>query len=513
MEDGYEMIHEMGQSDDYEYEDYDEYTQLMAYERVNSHDIQKELFHLASNCMVPIFWQSFNDVKVVLGVCLFLRLFVVLHHFIYTNNTHSNILHCVSCLSGFYVLHVMYHDIFFNVLCIIFLLIFTTYILNFCFQTYTNSGYLVSLYTVALILFGEFFYSDPSMWNRIRGTLLLMLMKIISISIDFQKKKVLKLPWLIEYCGYCLHPGTLIFGPWVSLNEYSVSMLSYLPLTFNWLLFVVKNLIQSIICLLISDCIFQYLFINESNVFLPFIFPFVGNNWMLAYETAVSFHFSHFYISFLATSTSLISGVGSVDDAKTKVKCDDEYVKSSHNDQKSLNWSKFKVTKPLMVEIPRSMLNVVVAWNIPMSKWLRNYVFDSSRYYGDFFAVLFTYAASAMLHGLSFHLAAILLSLGFYTYTEYVLRKKISETFECPAIQARPKLQSPHVPLWAKLFNLTWIVINIMHLTYLGSMFYDENDESAAEGYSIYYSLSKWSQLGYTSHIFAATCFFFAWLL
>ncbi|GCB82776.1 hypothetical protein scyTo_0023781, partial [Scyliorhinus torazame] len=46
-------------------------------------------------------------------------------------------------------------------------------------------------------------------------------------------------------------------------------------------------------------------------------------------------------------------------------------------------------------------------------------VFKSTLTLGAFPAILVTYAASALLHGLSFHLAAVLLSLGFITYIEH----------------------------------------------------------------------------------------------
>ncbi|XP_074023761.1 protein-serine O-palmitoleoyltransferase porcupine [Numenius arquata] len=58
------------------------------------------------------------------------------------------------------------------------------------------------------------------------------------------------------------------------------------------------------------------------------------------------------------------------------------------------------------------MADVVTNWNLPMSRWLHTYVFQTARRLGTFAAVLGTYAASALLHGLSFHLAAVLLSLG-----------------------------------------------------------------------------------------------------
>ncbi|KFM71392.1 Protein-cysteine N-palmitoyltransferase porcupine, partial [Stegodyphus mimosarum] len=64
------------------------------------------------------------------------------------------------------------------------------------------------------------------------------------------------------------------------------------------------------------------------------------------------------------------------------------------------------------IEVPRSLVEVVIWWNVPMHFWLKTYVFKTARPLGDFIAILLTYAASSFLHGLNFQLAAVLLSLG-----------------------------------------------------------------------------------------------------
>ncbi|XP_047571346.1 protein-serine O-palmitoleoyltransferase porcupine isoform X6 [Lutra lutra] len=95
------------------------------------------------------------------------------------------------------------------------------------------------------------------------------------------------------------------------------------------------------------------------------------------------------------------------------------------------------VSKPLNVELPRSMVEVVTSWNLPMSYWLNNYVFKNALRLGTFSAVLVTYAASALLHGFSFHLAAVLLSLAFITYVEHVLRKRLARILSACVLSKR----------------------------------------------------------------------------
>lgn len=70
-------------------------------------------------------------------------------------------------------------------------------------------------------------------------------------------------------------------------------------------------------------------------------------------------------------------------------------------------------------QFPRSLLNVVTNWNIPMHQWLKTYVFKKMRpHFGAFVAILTTYVASSLLHGLNFQLAAVLLSLGKPLYQD-----------------------------------------------------------------------------------------------
>ncbi|KAG8265939.1 hypothetical protein J6590_082584 [Homalodisca vitripennis] len=73
--------------------------------------------------------------------------------------------------------------------------------------------------------------------------------------------------------------------------------------------------------------------------------------------------------------------------------------------------------------------------------------------YGGLVAVLATYTVSSLLHGLNYPLAAILMSLGVYTYVEYSVRYKLSVLLDacvtarpCPAHCMRHKHSSSLLP-------------------------------------------------------------------
>ena len=150
------------------------------------------------------------------------------------------------------------------------------------------------------------------------------------------------------------------------------------------------------------------------------------------------------------------------------------------------------------------MTNVVVFWSID--------VFRVVKPSGTLAAIAATYGISALLHGFNFQLSAVLLSLGFYTYTEYVTRKKLACIFSA-CIQAR-KCGASCTHQWkndvwlVRLANLAFGLLSIFHLAYLGVMF--DSSRMQEQGYSYEHVLSKWRSLGFTSHwVVLATYIFY----
>lgn len=138
-------------------------------------------------------------------------------------------------------------------------------------------------------------------------------------------------------------------------------------------------------------------------------------------------------------------------------------------------------------------------------------VFRVARPYGVFLAVLGTYGVSALLHGLNFQLAAVLLSLGFYTYTEHVTRQKLASVFSA-CIQARKCGNNcGHAykeDNWTvKLANFAFSLLAVFHLAYLGLMF--DSSKVQEEGYNFYHTLNKWRWLHFSSHWIVLATFVF----
>lgn len=142
-------------------------------------------------------------------------------------------------------------------------------------------------------------------------------------------------------------------------------------------------------------------------------------------------------------------------------------------------------------------------------------MFRVAKPYGTFLAIFATYGLSALLHGLNFQLAAVLFSLGFYTYTEHVTRQKLASIFSA-CIAAR-KCSSNCNHRWkenhwaVRLSNFAFSILAVFHLAYLGLMF--DSSKLQEEGYSYYHVLGKWRSLSFSSHWITLATFVFYWLI
>ena len=202
---------------------------------------------------------------------------------------------------------------------------------------------------------------DASLAHRLRGLQIIFMMKVISLAFDNYIPE-LSVEGLAEYVAYMMLPSNCIFGPWISMADFqkwhlapgSRNLFSFLSHSFRLL----RSLAMSVVALLISDC------------FAGWLIPDLSNRWVIAYRSALSFRFSHYFICCLSESLMLLAGFPNT-----------------------------LVTKPSRIEMPRSLVDVVKYWNIPMRNWLREYIFTNVRSYGSKPLALFvTYVASSLLH-------------------------------------------------------------------------------------------------------------------
>lgn len=169
-----------------------------------------------------------------------------------------------------------------------------------------------------------------------RGTALICSMKTISIAFDLSSTKLPKLPPVYEYAGYMFCPSNVVLGPFVSFSSYK-QMKRVSKTSFRLLLQIVLNSFLAVMFLLLSSCFLSYL-ISDRVTFLSM------------YRDALTFRSSHYFVSFMSAVMILAS------DIESKTSCD---------------ILGYQVTKPLDIELPRSLITVVISWNIPIHLWLK----------------------------------------------------------------------------------------------------------------------------------------------
>lgn len=343
------------------------------------------------------------------------------------------------------------------------------------FLTKRWRGLFVSISIISFLLLCEVYVLNPKMWQQIRGIQMIAAMKIISVAIELDRDLFKRMLNPVEFGGYILCPANSILGPWISFHMYS-HYLDYKFLNKRWIKIIIVNLCISMLFLVLSNCIVP-LYINDE---MP--------KWLLAYRDAQAFRMSHYFVSSMSLVSMTSAGFGLTNDCH----------------------SELQITKPLFIELPRSLVQVVIYWNIPMHQWLKNYIFKGCQPYGQFTAIFVTYGVSSLLHGLNFQFSAVLLSIGTFSYVEYNLRHKAASALEVCCLANPCTKQCDHKfkknSFLAVFVNTIFSVITIVHLAYLGVMF-EASFALQESGYSYLHTMKKWENLNFFSHGFSAFMF------
>lgn len=491
------------------YEDYEN----GALEAQLPEDARSRLLSLWQDCTLPIIQQSSSTVSSL--ICLSLVIPLLSASPIITVIS----LHVSSLFLGLGAVLIFFADGWQLLAFIALSSCFSLFLSHKCFPRTQFHGVLMIGVIFCISMYCEVFL-DASRWHRLRGPSLLMAMRAISVAIDADRESHDgRTASPLAFLGYLFCPGTVVFGPWIPFSAYVGLIERRNTKTFGsvlrWLKRILGSVIQSMLALFLSVCVASLLL---SEVHDPFGLPEFAVTWLAASRDAFSFRSSHYFVSFMSRATLLALGAGwakadeeppagsSTTDNRQN---DDE---EERNDKSKENEISLEVTSPLKVELPRSLVEVVIFWNVPMHHWLKQYVFRPSRpLLGTGLSILLTYAVSSLLHGLNFQMAAVLLSLGLYSYTEHILRSKLSKIFDsCVLARACPQPCQhlcKHDNVYVMICNFSFSCIAIFHLAYLGVMF--DNSEEQVKGYSMEHTLEKWSQLGYASHWLALFCLFF----
>ncbi|GFO15600.1 cysteine n-palmitoyltransferase porcupine [Plakobranchus ocellatus] len=436
---------------------------------------------LINNCLTPTCVQAAQHLLPLFIMCVVFKLLCYICKVGTKDSRVPPILvHLTSAVFGIMVLRS-----FFNMALLYLVVCCSLSYFMLCFVCAWNRKFCGLAAAALIVIFSiscELFIVEPKTWHKIRGSQIILSMKIISLGIDIGSGEIPDVPNVFEYMGYCFNVGSVIFGPWISYTQYYKLLDSQNDTSsLFWCAQILLTSSLGVVCLVYSNCLTHWLILDNAQ------------QWILAYRDAQSFRFSHYFVSFISDATSSLSGLTS----------------------DSTSPAIWNVARPQHIEIPRSLVEVVTNWNLPMHNWLKTYVFKAVRPYGVFLAVFMTYVASSLLHGLNFQLSAVLLSLGFYSYTEFVFRRRLSQIYDAciQAKKCKPKCDHKYTSSHPAVIvtNLGFGALAMFHLAYLGLMF--DSSDGEDKGYTMWHTLDKWAGLNYLSHWVAVGTFIVYWVV
>ncbi|VDK60254.1 unnamed protein product, partial [Anisakis simplex] len=136
------------------------------------------------------------------------------------------------------------------------------------------------------------------MFLSIRGTLMIVIMKLVSICCDIVGEQ--SSSWneidLTALIAYFLDPCTVLFGPWISFSQYKRSLQCK---SFKEQM---KDIIYGIFLVAIS-----LIFVLYSSCITELIFP--RNGFWSSFGIAQSFRFSHYFVSSLSHASAVAAGI------------------------------------------------------------------------------------------------------------------------------------------------------------------------------------------------------------
>ena len=82
---------------------------------------------------------------------------------------------------------------------------------------------------------------------------------------------------------------------------------------------------------------------------------------VMSFLQAASFRYSNYFICLFIQSICILN----------QIKLHDKAVESKSSKSKEVNLEEFKVVQVRRIELPRSLAQIVINWNIPMHYWLK----------------------------------------------------------------------------------------------------------------------------------------------
>ncbi|KAL6986177.1 Lysophosphatidylcholine acyltransferase 1 [Sarracenia purpurea var. burkii] len=269
---------------------------------------------------------------------------------------------------------------------------------------FSGFGYLIGCHV---------YYMSGDAWKEggidATGALMVLVLKVISCAINYndgllkeedlrevqKKNRLVKLPSLIEYVGYCLCCGSHFAGPVYEMKDYldwterkgiwTHSQKAPSPSPYGA---TVRSLVQA------AFCMGLYLYLVPQFPLSRFTEP-IYHEWgfwkRLGYQYMAGFtaRWKYYFIWSISEAAIIISGLG--------------FSGWTDSSPPKPRWDRAKNVDILGVELAKTAAQIPLVWNIQVSTWLRHYVYERLIQKGKkpgFFQLLATQTVSAVWHGL-----------------------------------------------------------------------------------------------------------------
>ncbi|KAK7253025.1 hypothetical protein RIF29_37406 [Crotalaria pallida] len=273
-------------------------------------------------------------------------------------------------------------------------------------------GFLTFFLSFAYLISCHVYYMSGDAWKEggmdATGALMVLTLKVISCAINYndgllkeeglreaqKKNRLIRLPSLIEYIGYCLCCGTHLAGPVYEMNDYldwtegkgiwSTAAKGPWPSPFGA---TIRALFQT------GFCMAMYLYLVPHFPLSRFTDP-VYQEWgfwkRLGYQYMSGFtaRWKYYFIWSISEASVIISGLG--------------FSGWTDSSPPKPRWDRAKNIDIIGVEFAKSAVVIPTFWNIQVSTWLRHYVYERLIQDGKkpgFFQLLATQTISAIWHG------------------------------------------------------------------------------------------------------------------
>ncbi|GFP85177.1 lysophospholipid acyltransferase 1 [Phtheirospermum japonicum] len=250
------------------------------------------------------------------------------------------------------------------------------------------------------------YYMSGDAWKEggidATGALMVITLKIISCVINYndgllkeedlreaqKKNRLLKLPSLLEYFGYCLCCGSHFAGPVYEMKDYlewTERKGGRSPSPY-WATF--RALLQAAICMGLYLYLVPHFPLSR---FTQQVYQEYGFWKRLFYQYMSGFtaRWKYYFIWSMSEASIIISGLG--------------FSGWTDSNPPKPRWDRAKNVDILGVELAKSSVQLPLVWNIQVSTWLRHYVYERLVQKGKkpgFFQLLATQTVSAVWHGL-----------------------------------------------------------------------------------------------------------------